>query len=165
MEVGVPLHEALGRGFYGAAESLQLLNYRRPATDAPSARLGRQTLSRWLRGYDFKVNGEVHRSEPLWRPDYPVDERVELSFRDLIELRFVKAFRDAGLSLQTIRICFQRAVEEVRDPRPFSTRRFRTDGKTIFLEITEGVEDGRHGRSPGTSRRFQDHHRSQPSRP
>jgi hypothetical protein len=57
---------------------------------------------------------------------------LEVSFRDLIELRFVKAFRDAGLSLQTIRECFGRAIEAVRDERPFSTLRFRTDGKTIF---------------------------------
>jgi hypothetical protein len=65
-----------------------------------------------------------------------------LSFRDLIELRFVKAFREFGLSLFTIRECFERAVEAVKDQRPFSTQRFRTDGKTIFLEITHDVREG-----------------------
>jgi uncharacterized protein (DUF433 family) len=33
-------------------------------------------------------------------------------------------------------------VDVVHDPRPFSTRRFRTDGKTIFFEITDGVREG-----------------------
>jgi uncharacterized protein (DUF433 family) len=65
-----------------------------------------------------------------------------LSFRDLIELRFVKAFRDLGLSLPTIRECFTRAVECVQDDRPFSTQKFRTDGRTIFLEITRDVNEG-----------------------
>jgi len=62
-----------------------------------------------------------------------------LSFRDLIELRFVKTFRDLGVGLTTIRDCYRRAVDEIHDDRPFSTQRFRTDGKTIFLEITEKI--------------------------
>jgi uncharacterized protein (DUF433 family) len=87
--------------------------------------------------------GNRHHSDPLWRPDYANDDDViEVSFRDLIELRFVKAFRDVGLGLANIRACFNRAVEEVHDERPFSTQRFRTDGKTIFLEITHDVREG-----------------------
>jgi len=94
-------------------------------------------VTRWLRGYDFGPDKDGH-SEPLWKPDYVNDNNVlELSFRDLIELRFVKAFRDIGLALPTIRQCYERASEEVHDERPFSTQKFRTDGKTIFMEITE----------------------------
>jgi uncharacterized protein (DUF433 family) len=126
--------DALGRGVYGAAEAVRLVNFRRRA-DAVS----RRTLARWLRGYTH--DGE--HSPPLWQPDYCEEEAIEVSFRDLVELRFVKAFRDLGLSLPTIRQCFERAVEEVKDARPFSTQRFRTDGKTIFLEITDGVREGK----------------------
>jgi uncharacterized protein (DUF433 family) len=105
--------------------------------------MSRSTVSRWLRGYDFGTDGEGH-SEPLWRPDYQNDDDlIELSFRDLIELRFVKAFRDIGLALPTIRERYQRASEEVHDNRPFSTQKFRTDGKTIFLEITEGIQEAK----------------------
>jgi hypothetical protein len=60
----------------------------------------------------------------------------------LVELRFVKAFRELGLPLPAIRTCFERAVEAVQDERPFSTRRFRTDGRTIFLDITSDLQDG-----------------------
>jgi len=67
---------------------------------------------------------------------------LELSFRDLIESRFVKIFRDIGLGMPTIRLCFERAKEFIGDQRPFSTRKFRTDGKTIFLEITHDVAEG-----------------------
>lgn len=137
--------DALGRGTYGATEALRLINFHRPGI-APldhARSVSRSTVSRWLFGYEHGAG----RSEPLWEPDYvSTDENehaLEVSFRDLIELRFVKTFRDAGLSLQTIRECFNRAVEAVHDPRPFSTRQFRTDGKTIFLEITDHVREGR----------------------
>jgi uncharacterized protein (DUF433 family) len=102
--------------------------------------VSRHTVARWLRGYSHGAN----RSEPLWKPDYKNEgDLIELSFRDLIELRFVKSFRDLGIGLQTIRDCYRRAVDEVHDDRPFSTQRFRTDGKTIFLDITEKAHDGR----------------------
>jgi hypothetical protein len=130
--------DALSRGAYSASEALRLLNYSRAA---PTRHVSRSTVVRWLQGYDFGPDGDGH-SEPLWRPDYENDNNVvELSFRDLIELRFVKAFRDIGLGLPTIRACYQRAAEEVHDERPFSTQRFRTDGKAIFLEITEGLHE------------------------
>jgi uncharacterized protein (DUF433 family) len=131
--------DALGRGVYGAAEALRLINFRR-RSDVLSRSVSRRTIARWLRGYAH----DGRRSPPLWQSDYAGadDEAIEVSFRDLIELRFVKAFRDLGLGLPTIRLCFERAVEEVNDARPFSTQRFRTDGKTIFLEITDGVREG-----------------------
>lgn len=133
--------DALSRGAYSASEGLRLLNFSR--SKASVRHVSRSTVSRWLRGYHFGAEGEGH-SEPLWRPDYQNDDNlIELSFRDLIELRFVKAFRDFGLALPTIRECYQRAAEEVQDERPFSTQKFRTDGKTIFLEITEGIKEGK----------------------
>jgi uncharacterized protein (DUF433 family) len=133
--------DALGRGAYSATEGLRLLNFSR--SNAPVRHVSRNTVARWLRGYDFGTDGERH-FEPLWQPDYlNEDNLIEFSFRDLIELRFVKAFRDIGLALPTIRECYQRAAEEVHDERPFSTRKFRTDGKTIFLEITEGIQEAK----------------------
>lgn len=142
-----PEPDALGRGVYSATEALRLLNFSRRGTP-PSDRVSRNTVTRWLRGYEHGGNAEPTSekgySPPLWQPDYANDEDLfEISFRDLIELRFVKAFRDIGLSLTAIRECYQRAAEEVHDDRPFSTKRFRTDGKTIFLEITEGVKEGK----------------------
>jgi uncharacterized protein (DUF433 family) len=132
----------LGRGVYGASEALRLINFRRQYKSSTST-ISRQTVARWLRGYDYYRDGVKHHSEPLWEPDYKnEDDTIELSFRDLIEVRFVKTFRDLGLSLPTIRECFTRAVEAVKDQRPFSTQKFRTDGKTIFLEITHGVNEG-----------------------
>ena len=134
--------DALGRGAYSAVESLRLLNFNRPGLP-PAHRVSRNTVARWLRGYSHGEDGS-HHSQQLWKPDYQNDgDQIELSFRDLIELRFVKTFRDLGVGLSTIRDCYRRAVDEIHDDRPFSTQRFRTDGKTIFLEITEKDHDGR----------------------
>jgi uncharacterized protein (DUF433 family) len=130
---------------YATAEALQLVNFQRLADEAHRHTVSMQTITRWLCGYDYEVEGATRHLNPLWRPDYAeanADQLIELSFRDLIELRFVKTFRDQGLSLQTIRLCFDRAVDVVQDQRPFSTRRFRTDGRTIFLEITSDVREG-----------------------
>lgn len=137
----VPMSETIGRGVYGTTEALQLVNFSRESSKLGSG-ISRVTLARWLRGYDFTSRGVTRHSPPLWIPDYANDDaQIELSFRDLIELRFVRAFRELGLSLPAIRECFLRAVEEVRDPRPFSTTKFRTDGKTIFLEVTSRVKE------------------------
>ncbi|WGJ15034.1 DUF433 domain-containing protein [Methylocapsa sp. D3K7] len=135
--------DALGRGVYSSAEALRLINFSRGQGITRRSVSG-QTISRWLNGYDYEVSGEKRHSAPLWRSDYANDDGAvqEISFRDLIELRFVKTFRDLGLSLPTIRDCFIRAVEEVNDERPFSTQKFRTDGKTIFLDIMRGVHEG-----------------------
>jgi uncharacterized protein (DUF433 family) len=134
--------DVLGRGVYSGTEALRLINFRRQ-NEASFGSVSRQTVLRWLRGYEYRDGSGARRhSHPLWHPDYADHDGIEVSFRDLIELRFVRAFRDAGLGLQTIRACFERAVEEVDDARPFSTQRFRTDGKTIFLEITHDVREG-----------------------
>jgi uncharacterized protein (DUF433 family) len=113
----------LGIGFYTVPEAARLL--------------GASALSirRWLGGYTFIQNGEEIRMPPLWKPQLPAYEHhLELGFRDLIELRFVKAFLEAGLGLKTIRACLEYARECVDDERPFSTRHFQTDGRTIFLD-------------------------------
>lgn len=82
--------------------------------------------------------------QPLWTPQHKSDDdNLELGFRDLIELRFVKAFVDAGVGLLAIRNCLDYARECVRDEHPFSTRRFQTDGRTIFLESIERAEESK----------------------
>ncbi len=113
----------LGIGFYTVPEASRLLK-----TSALNIR-------RWIGGYAYWDQNKLRRMPPLWAPELPsFDGHLELSFRDLIELRFVKEFIAAGLGIQTIRRCLEYARELVKCPYPFSTQRFRTDGCTIFLE-------------------------------
>jgi len=120
----------LGIGYYTVPEASRLLKI------API------NINRWMGGYRYEVRGKPSSMPPLWTPELPAyDHHLELSFRDLIELRFVKAFIEAGLGLKTIRICLEYAKECVSDLRPFSTRKFRTDGRTIFLESARRTGD------------------------
>lgn len=114
-----------GTGSYTAVEAARLLG-----TSALNIR-------RWMSGYSYTRSGVQHEIPPLWTSELAmIDDHLELGFRDLIELRFVKAFKDAGVGLLAIRNCLDHARECVQDDHPFSTRRFRTDGRTIFLEST-----------------------------
>lgn len=113
----------LGIGYYTAVETSRLLKI--PA----------RNIRRWLGGYVPTSQG-TRSMPPLWQPQLAAaNGHIELSFLDLIELRFVKAFKDAGESIKAIRRCLERARELTNQSHPFSTRRFRTDGNTIFLEI------------------------------
>lgn len=115
--------QLFGVGSYAPSEAARLLG------TSP------RTISRWLGGYNYSQAGTKHHVPPLWTPQWSVMEgHLEIGFRDLIELRFVKAFLDAGVGLLAIRNCLDYARQCVADDHPFSTRRFRTDGKTIFLE-------------------------------
>jgi len=102
------------------------------------------TLRRWLYGYDYDHEGEARAQPPLWRPQYDVETNGPLlGFRDLVEARIVHALRKSHIGLPTIRLCIDRAREMLGDDHPFSTRAFKSDGKRIFLEITQGLEEPR----------------------
>ncbi|MGN8021945.1 hypothetical protein ACTJJ7_14670 [Phyllobacterium sp. 22229] len=121
----------VGIGFYTASDAARLLN------------IPVRNIRRWLGGYHYAYNGETFHMEPLWKPQLPqFEDQIELGFRDLIELKFVKAFTDAGLGLKTIRHCLDYAKECAHAEHPFSTRRFQTDGKTIFLDSANLAGDG-----------------------
>lgn len=127
----------LGIGYYTVPDAARLLGMK------PYA------INRWLGGYHFTLDGADRHMEPLWSVQLPrLDGRLYLGFRDLIELRFVNAFVGAGVSLKAIRACLAYARECANDPRPFSTQRFRTDGRTIYLDTLRRLED-----EPGTEER------------
>ncbi|WP_222344096.1 phage antirepressor KilAC domain-containing protein [Rhizobium leguminosarum] len=118
--------DAIGIGSYTAPEAARLL------------KTSPVNVNRWLRGYAYRRSGEQRHMPPLWTSQHAeVQDHLEIGFRDLIELRFVKAFIYAGVGLLAIRNCLEYARVCAKDERPFSTRRFQTDGRTIFLESIE----------------------------
>jgi uncharacterized protein (DUF433 family) len=74
-----------------------------------------------------------------------------ITFLDLMELHFVQMFREAGVSLQTIRLAAKTAERRFKCSHPFTLNRFDTDGDTIFGTLirtetkTKLLEDLRHG--------------------
>ena len=120
----------LGVGFYTVPDAARLLKI--PA----------RNINRWLGGYHYGSGADRTHLPPLWTPQLPsAEDHIELGFRDLIELRFVAAFLMKGLKLPTIRRCITFARDVIKDERSLSTSKFRTDGRTIFLEAASDSED------------------------
>ena len=108
-----------------------------------AARLTRVSVGkirRWLKGYRFKSGDSIHHSNAVWQGELrPVENKLALSFRDLLELRFVDAFIRAGVSWRTMRRAHQKAQRELKTTHPFCSNRIATDGKNILLR--QGEED------------------------
>ncbi|MBI4582213.1 MAG: hypothetical protein HY718_21130 [Planctomycetes bacterium] len=93
-------------------------------------------IRRWLRGYQFSSPGGVHQSPPVWQPQLPeIDGKLALGFLDLMEVRFVDAFLGLGVSWHTLRLAAAKARALFDSTHPFSTRRFKTDGRYVFAEV------------------------------
>jgi uncharacterized protein (DUF433 family)/DNA-binding transcriptional MerR regulator len=96
--------------------------------------LGESRVRRWLSGYTFKSSGTRRQSLPVWSGQLmPIAGRRVVSFRDLIEMRFVDSFLRAGVSWKTIRDVQMVARKEFGLDHPFSTNRFRNAGRHIVM--------------------------------
>ncbi|MFL6196986.1 MAG: DUF433 domain-containing protein, partial [Thermoanaerobaculia bacterium] len=68
-----------------------------------------------------------------------MEDSVALTFRDLLEVRFVQFFRARGVGWKVIKQAAECASEIIQDSHPFSTKRFKTDGRSIFAEIVQAT--------------------------
>jgi DNA-binding transcriptional MerR regulator len=102
----------LGVGLYSFAEAARLIG------------VHPRRIHRWL-------------SEPDLAP--MVFERSEhtITFQQLMELHFIKMFREAGVSLNVIRRASVEAAKKFDSAYPFSVKRFDTDGHRIFATLIE----------------------------
>lgn len=120
----------LGVGIYTPAQAARLTGIRT------------QSIRRWARGYPYPSGTRRPPRPPVIETQLPrLDDELAISFLDLMEIRFIHAFRAYGVSLQAIRLAAERARGVLRSSHPFSTHSFKTDGKTIFAEIADDAED------------------------
>ena len=120
----------LNTGLYTVSEAARL------------TRISAGKIRRWIRGYNFRKGQSVRHSEAVWESEIkPLDDKVALSFRDLLELRFVDAFIQAGVSWVTMRRAHTKAQEELNTTHPFCSKRIATDGKNILLKQAEEDSD------------------------
>ena len=120
----------VGRGLYTLSEAERL-------TGVPRTR-----IRRWTAGYEFEYRGERIFSPPVVAAGIEsIAGAPAIDFADLLEVRFLNAFRRHGVSMPAIRLAAVRAKELLGRHHPFSTRIFRTDGRTILAEIVAGVGD------------------------
>jgi uncharacterized protein (DUF433 family) len=120
-------HARLGVGLYSIPDTARLLRVRV------------SIVRRWLSS-----------KEGIIRPEFDPQEQT-ISFLELMELHFIKLFRDEGVSLQTIRRAARTAAKQFGTPHPFAVHRFDTDGRTVFATLVNEekeatvVEDLKHG--------------------
>jgi uncharacterized protein (DUF433 family) len=114
----------IGHGVYSIAEAGRL-------TGVPV-----RNLRRWARGYHFRYDGKKGYSPPIIGTGLTQRSRDPiLEFRDIIEVRFLAAFRKFGVSWTVIRRVAAKVHDALKQTHPFATRIFRTDGRTILLEL------------------------------
>lgn len=120
----------IGHGVYTLAEAERLV------------RVPRNRIRRWTHGYTYRTNGHEQHSPPLIGAETARFTDVPaINFSDLIEVRFLNAFRKHGVGWKAIRIAADRAKEHLGLSRPFSSQRFKTDGITILAEIVQKTGD------------------------
>jgi uncharacterized protein (DUF433 family) len=114
----------LGRGLYSLPEAEWL-------SGVPRGR-----IRRWMQGYSYRYKGESRRTTPAIASDLPdLGVGLVVAFADLLEVRFLDAFLKYGVGWRAIRIAAQRAKEMLGRHHPFSSRIFKTDGRTIMAEL------------------------------
>ena len=114
----------LGIGLYTVRDASRLTGVHAPR------------IRRWLLGYPYRTALEVKQQNALWRPEVPrMNETVALSFNDLLEIRFVGAFRGLGFSIQKIRRAISELGRIAETAYPFSHRKVVTDGAYLFAQL------------------------------
>ena len=125
-----PHYRFIGRGLYSLGEAHRL-------TGVP-----KRSIRRWISGYQFPYIGSIRHSAPVVVSDLPGEIGLPaLDFADLIEVRFLHAFRAHGVSWKAIRIASDRARELLGLNHPFSSRKFSTDGHTILAQFVTETGD------------------------
>lgn len=130
--MGLPMQSQniLGLGIYSYADAARFIGAHP------------RDLRRWMQGYAYKSrSGESDYSAPLWDGQLSETDIDGLGFRDLVELRFVHTFRSSGVPLFLIRRTIEEARESFDTSYPFTSARFKTDGKRIFMEVIEESGD------------------------
>jgi uncharacterized protein (DUF433 family) len=126
----------LRKGIYSVSQAARL-------TGVPQRR-----IRRWIRGYSFGKNTDQREMPPVWHGQWdPIDHELALGFLDLIELRFVDAFVQHGVSWKELRLAHEGASARVGSEHPFCTGRFCTDGRRILEDLAKAAPALRHQHS------------------
>lgn len=118
--MGQALRNPLAQGFYTVSEAARLIQVGSP-----------RRIYGWLRGYSGRDVG------PLLARDYqPIGDSEELSFHDLMEVRFVEHFRDHGVKVRSLRIAADRLRQELNIKHPFASQRviLTADKADVFVK-------------------------------
>jgi uncharacterized protein (DUF433 family) len=120
-------YELIGVGLYSIGEVARFTGV--PAT----------TVNRWVRGYARRRHGQRTEYPPLMPSSLQsIDDKIALSFRDLMEIRFVAKLRALGVSWSEIDRTVATAREILKTHYPFGSLVFKSDGARVFAELEKG---------------------------
>jgi uncharacterized protein (DUF433 family) len=113
-----------------------------PEEVARFTRLPIGKVRRWLSGYAWRDEHGAKRSAgPVVKHLLPEKEgRIALTFRDLIEIYWVKTFLDHGASMQAIRRAAAEAEALLLNDHPFCSMQFAHAGRDIFARVLDDQE-------------------------
>ncbi|WP_066587917.1 hypothetical protein [Sphingomonas pruni] len=111
-------------GFYSPSDAARLIGV-----------VGTAKLRGWLNGWPNSSSG------PIIDRDFQNSRTI--SFLDLMELRFIEAFRRQGVTMPTLRKAAAKARVEWSADHPFalSRARYLTDRRTVFAQVAEAEND------------------------
>ena len=122
------MENLLGQGSYSIPDAARIVH------------ASSQSIRRWALGYEFGSPEDRHRSAPiLLTRVFTVDNEPVLTFKQLIELRFINLFRSHGVSIPVIRGAAQFACELLRSDSPFAAKGLMTDGRHIFMAMSPDI--------------------------
>ncbi|MES2098007.1 MAG: DUF433 domain-containing protein [Pseudomonadota bacterium] len=123
MELQPVKADPLLAGFYSPTDAARLLQVASPK------------LRGWLNGWANSASG------PIVERDFKNSRTV--SFLDLMEMRFIEAFRRQGVPMQTLRKAAMRARKEWDTEHPFalSKAKYLTDRRHVFAQIAQQEGD------------------------
>lgn len=113
----------LGVGLYSVPEASRIIG------------IHPRQLRRWIRTFTYTAKGHQYLHTPVIPRYFSDEDDKPITFLELIELLFVRLFREEGLSMQYIRIAARIAADYFETPYPFAVKRFDTDGKFIFATL------------------------------
>lgn len=95
-------------------------------------------ISRWVKGYSYRRGKAKRHQRPVWTPELPRQaDYIPLSFNDLLEIRFIHAFRKRGVPLPKIRAAIRKLRRLIGARYPFSRQMIFTDGKELFTKVLD----------------------------
>jgi uncharacterized protein (DUF433 family) len=116
----------LGTGIYTPTEAAALLK-------APPAE-----VRRWAFGYTRVRGGAPRHYEPLIHTQLPeLDGQQALTFIELVEMMFIKGFREAGVTWKTIHEAAGVAARLFETEHPFAMRQFFADPGGVYALLRE----------------------------
>lgn len=124
----------MGRGRIAAVDDVRfdLGLYTLPEA-ARLASVPPRTLTNWVRGYRYPVDGRMASARPVIRPP----GRDALSFVNLMEALALAGYREAGVPMQRVRKALDFAARIMEHPHILASERLLTDGKELFWEYQE----------------------------